>query len=100
MPAVPAETVLYRAGGITVTTGHIIDQQWGRLPIDHVLSVKPGQGFLPGTVVVDVFDLVRHSRRFKFRGADNAKRFIGALQRAKGSIQVEQDSSGWFIIWG
>lgn len=92
--------IIFQGDGVTVTSQEIITG-WKRIPLDRVLSVRPRKRFLPGGMIVDVLDLVRHSTSYTFSKKDTAARFVAAIRQANGAVSVEkEDEGGWFIIWG
>lgn len=89
---------LFYAQGVCVTSLEILGD--GRpLPLSQVLSVLPKPGFMPGRVVVEVFDLSRASRKYGFESREIATQFIAAIRRANGSVTVEKEAGLSFFVW-
>ena len=96
-PVAAQDSRLCQVDGVRVTA-RFIEGQGGALRVDHVLSVNPEKAFFTGCVV-NVRDLTKRTYKYRFRSADNANRFIGALRRANPAVSVENDDVGWFVIW-
>lgn len=91
------DAILFRYKDITVNR-MCIRSTGGRFDLDYVLSVKTTTAFFGGARVT-VFDLTRSSTSYRFPNRSVAADFIRAIRDAKGSITVEPENDGWFIIW-
>ena len=97
--AAPANEILFSYNDIAVNRQRIYDNRGG-LPIETILSVRTSRASFSFNVNVEVFDLARNRRVYRLKDRAMATRFIGAIQKVKGSINVEPEDQIGFIIWG
>lgn len=91
--------IVFRANGVTVTTDGIRGPD-AAIAMSQILSVKSRRPFWPGGIVVDVYDLVERPHSFFFKSKTTASHFIAAIRSVNGSVNIDRESTGWFIIWG
>ena len=97
-PVVVSERVMFQYGDLSVTTKAIRNGD-GSYPIDYILSVRPTRTSFSFAINVQVIDLARGSRTYRLPDRRKAAEFIRAIQAVKGSINVESDNDGFFVMW-
>jgi hypothetical protein len=78
----------FHAEGVWITNTGVTDGR-RNIPLHEILSVETAANLFGGTVV-DIFDLMNHRHRFKFRQSENARSFLSVLVQLKGSLNINR----------
>ncbi len=81
--------ILFQKAGVVVTATWIKGMANANILIERVLSVKSTRVAFSSGVKVEVSESPRNGHVYRFSDKDVAAEFAGAIQKAKGSIVIE-----------